>query len=662
MHTWKAAFVAVSALALAARDSSGDDLKALQTLLDQPVQTASKRPQRLKEAAADMTVLKGRELTDMGYLTLGDALGGVLGFRTNEDRSYQGLGARGLYVLGDQNTRILVMVDGHALNSAAEVGSSKVGTDFGIPLALVERIEIVRGPASSLYGNNAFLGMVNVVTKEASADRLNGEAQATGDTRSLAQGHAMLNGTIGSVGWKLLYNKMHRGGSETRFPELTSQKLPERLDRAEAESAYLAFNGREWSLAGYLLDRTQRAASAPFQSTIGSPTNRDQNRQSFFDGRYTPTFGPVETLFRVFGDKTDYRCFLDYDGTRGFDTGPYKEANPNWSLGGELQARIRLGEPFLVTMGWEESRQHYSGLTDLDGSIVDTRVRHQVRNIYLQGEWRATDSLSFTLGLQEAEWIIRDAGATVDGVPTDYSTRTLRGMTPRFAAVWQPTSTDIIKLLYGGGYRNPTIFERYYSDGGSIAANPNLDPERIRTLSGIWVRIWEGGIQSQISLNDSRWQHLIQSVAVDPPLQQNLNAARELHGNSLEAEVQGRRAEWTFYGSMGFYRWRQAGENIFNTARFQGGLRATRHWGRFYASGEARYVGPRENPPISARVPGSTVLRASLGWEEPRWWLRATLEDIGHTRRKDLVAADYAPITRMASDGRTFRLALGCRL
>lgn len=661
MHISKPVFAATVALSLFAQEPSAEDLKELRAILDQPVQTASKRIQRLKEAPADMTVLHGQDLTDLGYRTLGDALGGVLGFRTNEDRSYQGLGVRGLYVLGDQNTRVLIMLDGHALNNAAEVGSSKIGTDFGVPLSQVERIEIVRGPTSSLYGNNAFLGMVNVVTKAASAERLAGGAAVTADTRSLAQGDAMLNGTLGTVGWKLLYSNLHRKGSKTQFPELAPQTFPAELDREDRQSAYLTVQGGEWSLATYVMERTQRAASAPFQSTIGSPLNRDRNRNSFFEGRYTPTLGPVETLFRVFGDRTEYGNDLVYDGTRETSAGSYTESNPNWSLGGEAQARVRLGEDFLFTLGWEESQQHYDGITDFDGSTVETKVRHRVRNTYLQGEWKAAESLSFTLGLQEAEWIVTDAQTLLAGVPTSHPANTLRGITPRFAAVWQPTSLDICKLLYGGGYRNPTIFERYYSDDGSIVANPSLKPERIRTLSGIWVRLWGKGIQSQISLNDSRWERLIQPIALGVDVQQSQNASLDLHGSSLEAEVQGRWSGWSLYGNLGVYRWRQGGSNFPNTARFQSGFRLIRRWEHLSAIGEVRYVGPRENPVSASRVSGATVCRASLGWEQGHWWVRGTLEDAGNTRRKDLVSADYAPITHTASDGRTFRLTAGCR-
>ncbi|MBP1628480.1 MAG: hypothetical protein H6Q00_2955 [Holophagaceae bacterium] len=661
MHIWKTILSAAVAIPLSAQEPSTEDLKDLQAFLDQPVQTASKRVQRLKEAAADMTVLKGHDLMDLGYQTLGDALGGVLGFRTNEDRTYQGLGARGLYVLGDQNTRVLILLDGHALNSAAEVGSSKVGADFGIPLTQVDRVEIVRGPASSLYGNSAFLGMVNVVTKGPAQERFSGEAAVTGDTRSLAQGDAMISGRQGSVGWRFLFSSLGRGGSRVRFPELSSQTLPAELDQEERQSAYLNLTGGQWNLAGYVMERTQRASSAPFQSTIGSPVNRDRNRQAYFDGRYTPSFGAIETLFRVFGDRSEYGCDLDYDGTRGAGSGPYTESDPNWSLGGEGQARVKAGDSLLFTLGWEESQQHYHGVADSSGTIIETKVRHRVQNTYIQGEWRPTDSLGFTLGLQQASWIVTRAQTLIDGVSTPYPTPTLRGITPRFAAVWQPSSLDIFKLLYGGGYRNPTIFERYYSDDGSILANPSLEPERIRTLSGVWVHLWGGGIQSQVSLNDSQWRRLIQPVVLEEGVQQSQNSPRTLHGSSLEAELQGRWPGWSFYSSLGLYRWEQEHQTFPNTARIQAGFRLTRHWKHWNASGEIRYVGPRENPELATRVPGSAVCRASLGWEQDHWWVRATLEDIGNAQRQDLVASDYAPITHMASDGRTFRLSAGLR-
>jgi len=386
-----------------------------------------------------------------------------------------------------------------------------------------------------------------------------------------------------------------------------------------------------------------------------------RNRQGFFEGRYTPTLGPVETLFRIFGDRTEYGCDLDYDGTRGTHPGVYTESDPNWSLGAEGQARIKLGEQLLLSLGCEGSQQHFDGSAHSNSIQIETRVRYRLQNTYLQGEWRPTESLGLTLGIQDAAWIVGRAETLIDGTPVLHPTQTRRGFTPRVAAVWQPSPLDILKLLYGTGYRNPTIFERYYSDDGSILANPSLEPERIRTLSGVWVHVWGGGIQSQVSLNQSRWDHLIQPVVIVEGTQQSQNDPRPLQGCSLETELQGRWSGWSLYGSLGLYRWTQGGEIFPDSARVQGGLRLVRHWRHLNASGEIRYLGPRENRATSARVPGSTVGRMSLGWEGERWWLQGTLEDAGNARRQDLVATDYDPITRMPSDGRTLRLSAGWR-
>src|SRR5664279_407430 len=159
-----ASLVAGAAFAQEAKQDPPKDVNVTAELSEilntDQMSAASKKMQDTASAPADVVVLRSSELQALGYRTLDDALGGVVGFRTNEDHAYQGMAVRGLYVLGDQNTRILVLLDGHALNSPAEVGSSKVGQDFGLPMELVDHIEIVRGPASSLYGNNAFMALV----------------------------------------------------------------------------------------------------------------------------------------------------------------------------------------------------------------------------------------------------------------------------------------------------------------------------------------------------------------------------------------------------------------------------------------------------------------------------------------------------------------------
>lgn len=647
---------AACATGLMAQDSTGDDLQDLARILDQPVQAASKRSQRLKEAPADITVLRGEDLLDLGYRTLGDALGGVLGYQTQEDRAYQGVAVRGLYVLGDQNTRVLILLDGHPLNSAVEVGSGKAGEDFGIPLDLVERIEVIRGPASSLYGNNAFLGMVNVVTRSGAG----GLAEATGSSRGLGDLTGSLGGAWGGGSWQALLSGMARAGSRTTFPELGPGTFPASLDQEYRQSAYLKFKGQDWSFSGYAMERSQRLASAPFSSTLGSDGNRYLNRILFADGRWTPTFGGVETLVRAYGDRNEFASEFQYDGLRQPGAaGPFSESDPNWSLGLELQARVRPARGFLLTVGGEQSWQHYGGNADQPGTDVLTQVRHRVGSYYAQAEWTPEEAFTAIAGLQESAWTVASARSVINGAPLAYPSATLQGLTPRLGLIWRPTAVDILKALYGGGFRNPTIFEAYYDDGSSFKANPALEPERIATWQGIWVHVWPWGFQTQLSASRSLWHHLVREVDAGGGFQQSQNDPAAIQGSSLEGEVQGTWGGFILYAQAGFYDWRQYGRPFPDAAHAQASLRATRHWGPWSASAEVRHLGGREGLPGVPGTQPSTVARAAMRYEGRGFWVRGTVEDLFNQRRTDLVAADYQPITRMAADGRTFLLTLG---
>src|SRR5690348_2552756 len=139
-------------------------LEELTTLKVTLVYGASKHEQTEAEAPSSVSIVTADEIKKSGYRTLADILNSVRGVYITYDRSYSYLGLRGFSRPGDYGGRILILVDGHRVNDVL-YDSAFNGTDFILDVDLIERVEIIRGPGSSLYGNNAFLAVVNVITR-----------------------------------------------------------------------------------------------------------------------------------------------------------------------------------------------------------------------------------------------------------------------------------------------------------------------------------------------------------------------------------------------------------------------------------------------------------------------------------------------------------------
>lgn len=150
------------------RQAFAEDTSALEGLLSAPiVSSASKQAEDASSAPALSTSLTAEDLRRYGVRTLAEALDFLaIAVSTSDNLSGGEVGARGVLLTGDHGSHFLVMVDGYAVNDPLR-GGSTLGVGAGMPIELIDHIEIIVGPGSVLYGSNAMFGLVNVVTKRA---------------------------------------------------------------------------------------------------------------------------------------------------------------------------------------------------------------------------------------------------------------------------------------------------------------------------------------------------------------------------------------------------------------------------------------------------------------------------------------------------------------
>lgn len=157
------AIAAVAAHGVARADN--DDLEA--ALEQGLVTTASQMAETKASAPATSSVISAEDIHRHGIRSLNEALNYLaLGMVTTSPAHGGEIGARGVLITVDYGNHVLLLIDGHAVNEPYG-GAANFDRGLGVPIELVDHIEVILGPGAVLYGSNAMLGVVNVVTKRA---------------------------------------------------------------------------------------------------------------------------------------------------------------------------------------------------------------------------------------------------------------------------------------------------------------------------------------------------------------------------------------------------------------------------------------------------------------------------------------------------------------
>ncbi|HOY66735.1 MAG TPA: TonB-dependent receptor [Candidatus Ozemobacteraceae bacterium] len=175
---------------------------SLDDLLGQVVVTATRRESAMETSPATMYVITEEDIRRSPALTLSDLLRRVPGFQTKTWLSeFTNTSLRGMVGASVINERILWMIDGVPVNDVRDGG---IWTDITIPLSHVKRIEVLSGPGSALYGANAFLGVVHIITRDPEDylhDDLTGKFQTSFETYDTVLSELAVAGNNGGASW-----------------------------------------------------------------------------------------------------------------------------------------------------------------------------------------------------------------------------------------------------------------------------------------------------------------------------------------------------------------------------------------------------------------------------------------------------------------------------
>jgi outer membrane receptor protein involved in Fe transport len=549
--------------ALGARPAGAEEGEPAQ--LEPVVVTVTRMEQQFGEAPASVTVLTRRDVSRSASQSLDDLLRQVPGFslfrRSSSLVSHpttQGLSLRGIGPSG--TSRALVLLDGIPINDP-----------FGgwvywdkIPLASIEQVEVVRGGGSSVWGNYALGGVVNVITRRPTEGALSLEGSY--GNRNTLNLDALGTEAQGPFRLSLEVSHLNTDG----YPVVKASRRGA-ID-IDADSNHTTFNGRTELVLSPDASFFVRGTNYDEDRGNGTPLqNNETHAGSFALGGRMRTGDGSDWSMAVFADFQRFRStFSTQAADRNSETLALDQTVPSTAVGASLQWSRRFGS-HLALAGADF--RWIAGETDEKVFNAGVFLRNRIAGgeqilsgVFVQDVWTPHPQWELVAGVRGDYWKQFD-GTRRDtpppaGVPPQQTFADVDWLagSPRVAALFHATPTTDLRAAAYQGFRVPTINELYRPfrvRNDVTVANANLDPERL-TGGELGLQQRVGPFQGRITGFWNEVKDLVANVTLTTPLpdcpagttcrqRQNLDLAR-IRGFETELELRPAR-DWRIVGS-----------------------------------------------------------------------------------------------------------------
>lgn len=621
-------------LLLAASTAVAAPDEDLEDLLRREVEGPSRYAQSLLDAPAPVAVFGQREAALLGHQTVAEMLGRLPGVHLGNSRQYVTVGLRGLSRPGDYNARLLVTVDGFRINDAL-YDQALPDTEFPLVAEWVKRLELVYGPGSSIYGANALLGVVNLVTldgADAPGLRLRGGLGSFGTRRALLQ-YGQGGGSDVFVGVQLLRSR----GEDLDLPELGLPGPVRGLDDLRQASLFAKLRHGAWRASLGAVRRDKEVATAPYDTVPGAAGTRFRDAYAFAELAYEEDWSQaLRRSLRLGLASSAFDGEYRYPDVENRDTA----RSLAWHLDARLQWRGWLNHELQLGFDAREVPRGEQRNFDVDPEFVylDSREPSHRFGLFLQDQWRLSANWQLTSGLR------------VDHI------RSLKPQwSPRLALVWRPRAHESVKLMLGRAFRAPNLVENFYGDGYTQLASPDLKPESLRSAELSWERALDERHVFTLTAYKAYLERTIElGQDEDSGLLRYLNLAG-IRTQGLDLGLQGQGADGAQWrADLSLIDARSAGQRLSNSPRWL--LKG--HWiqplGQDWSLGlEVQGQGRRSG---RVEVPTQFSANAALRWSRAGQQLGLRVLNLSDRKLYDPAGPDNEALLRVPQPRRSWRL------
>lgn len=505
-----------------AEDAIDEEMKWLKAETEITVSIATKTEMNIDDAPSVVSVITADEIRNSGAKNLEEVLRQVAGFYMYGYATFPDTNAniRGLGLVG--NPGVKIMLNGH---SAENIGDDNFGYLISFPVELIKKIEIIRGPGSALYGNEAMNGVINIISKDENDP--SAVSAAYGSFRTY-RGTAQISHSDKDLSLFFFADSVHSDGdpkliekdaASAQFPPGYSHAPGYTNEEFDFQNLFAKLSYKNFRLTGFY----KKSKAEPPVGPTGALTDDSDVRfdTAFAEAAYecSPTpkvkltarayydYNSADFLYEFYsGETTAFApVFKDFPQDEGLLT---NFVNKTDKFGAELTADMTVSDSLGIVAG---VMSEYSELfntqtltnTNISGKPLELEGMTYLPMQYLGGIREPFETMDeghrilYAAYLQAnynmikafPSWenIAKNLSLTA-GLRYDSNSDAGETLNPRMGFVYAPNDRLFFKLLYGQAFRAPTFGQMYIKNSFASIRNPDLKPETVKTseiLAGV---------------------------------------------------------------------------------------------------------------------------------------------------------------------------------